>query len=118
MIPAEARATLMFRTVADPGPLEAAIVEAAGPEVEVSWLGRFGPVRAPALPGWDTTTVKYASDLSHLGPWGVGYQLGPGTIKVAHTAEERIRKQELVEGVGCYVRLVRQLLVSVRHEPR
>lgn len=113
VIPPAAEATLMFRTVADPAPLEAAVRAAAGPAVTVRRKFGFGHVVSPALPGWETTTVKYASDLAHLGPWGTGYQLGPGTIKVAHTAEERIRKADLLEGVDCYVRLARQLIDSV-----
>ena len=36
------------------------------------------------------TVVSFASDLPLLSAWGTGYQLGPGTIRVAHTAEERI----------------------------
>jgi acetylornithine deacetylase len=54
--------------------------------------------------------VSYASDLSLLGGWGEGYQLGPGTIRVAHTSQERIAKAELLEGVRLYVKLARELL--------
>lgn len=112
VIAPEARATLMYRTVADATPLREAIIDAAGPDVTVGWKGQFGHVRSPALDGWDTTTVRFASDLAHLGPWGTGYQLGPGTIKVAHTADERIRISEIHEGVDCYVRLISQLLAG------
>jgi acetylornithine deacetylase len=66
--------------------------------------------KAPALPGWNTTVVSFASDLPLLGDWGVGYQMGPGSIKVAHTEREYILKQDLLEGVGLYVRLVRELV--------
>jgi len=110
VIPPEATATLVYRTVADQAPLEALVREAAGSDVRVRRLYRFGHVRSPSLEGWDTTTVKYASDLAHLGAWGTGYQLGPGSIKVAHTAEERIRKADLLLGVERYVSLARQLL--------
>lgn len=112
VIPAQASATLMYRTVADPAPLEAAVRQAAGSGVTVTRLFAFPEALSPALPGWDTTTVKFASDLAHLAPWGTRYQLGPGTIRVAHTADERIRKAELLDGVDCYVRLVTQLLGS------
>jgi acetylornithine deacetylase len=63
---------------------------------------------APA--GWDTTIVSYASDLPFLTAWGECYQLGPGTIRVAHTAEEYIRKHDLLRGVDLYVRLATDLL--------
>jgi acetylornithine deacetylase len=54
--------------------------------------------------------VSYASDLPFLTPWGEGYQLGPGTIRVAHTAEEHILKADLRRGVDLYVRLATDLL--------
>jgi acetylornithine deacetylase len=66
---------------------------------------------APA--GWETTVVSYASDLPFLEPWGERYQLGPGTIRVAHTNEEHIRKADLLRGVELYERLASDLLVQV-----
>jgi acetylornithine deacetylase/succinyl-diaminopimelate desuccinylase-like protein len=38
--------------------------------------------------------------------------MGPGSIKVAHTDQERISKRELMEGVDLYVRLARDLLAG------
>jgi acetylornithine deacetylase len=48
--------------------------------------------------------------LPFLASWGEGYQLGPGTIKVAHTAQEHILKADLLRGVDLYVRLATDLL--------
>jgi acetylornithine deacetylase len=67
---------------------------------------------APA--GWDTTVVSYASDLPFLAAWGELYQLGPGTIKVAHTSHEHIRKADLLRGVDLYTRLASDLLARER----
>jgi acetylornithine deacetylase/succinyl-diaminopimelate desuccinylase-like protein len=36
--------------------------------------------------------------------------IGPGSILDAHTVDEKIRKQELLDGVALYERLVRKLL--------
>jgi acetylornithine deacetylase len=112
VIPAEAEADLMFRTVAPTGPLRAQVERALAPGVEATVVFDTPSVRAPALPGWDTTVVSYASDLPHLQNWGTGYQIGPGTIRVAHTAHERIRKDEMRAGVAAYVRLAKQLLAD------
>ena len=38
--------------------------------------------------------------------------MGPGTHPVAHTANERIRKAEIREGVDQYMKLARQLLAQ------
>ena len=39
-----------------------------------------------------------------------GLLVGPGSILDAHTADEKIAKRELMEGVDIYERLVRKLL--------
>ena len=54
--------------------------------------------------------MSFTSDLPFLAPWGEGYQLGPGTIRVAHTDAEHIRKDDLLRGVELYVRLATDLL--------
>jgi acetylornithine deacetylase/succinyl-diaminopimelate desuccinylase-like protein len=66
--------------------------------------------KGTAPEGWETTVVSYASDLPFLEPWGERDQLGPGTIRVAHTSQEHIRKADLLHGVDLYVRLASDLL--------
>lgn len=110
VIPAAARAELLYRTVGSVPRLRQAIAEAARPSAQVEFPLEIPPVSAPALPGWSTTVVNFCSDLAFYGEWGTGYQLGPGTIRVAHTDEERIGKQELLDGAAQYVRLARELL--------
>lgn len=112
VIPAEAYADLLFRTVAPTAALKEAVHAALAPQVACQ-IGFETPfVASPDLPGWNSTTVSYSSDLPHLSSWGQGYQLGPGTIRVAHTAHERIEKQELLRGVEQYVRLAQYLLAG------
>jgi acetylornithine deacetylase len=116
VVPPHAGAQLLIRTVEPTGPLQAAIRELLAPGVSVTF-----PVELPfhkaggAPPGWDTTVVSYASDLPFLASWGEGYQLGPGTIRVAHTADEHIHKADLLRGVDLYVRLATDLLA--REQP-
>jgi acetylornithine deacetylase len=111
VIPPAASAQLLIRTVERTDPLKAAIRGLLSPGVTVQF-----PVELPfhkggnAPPGWDTTVVSYASDLPFLSAWGERYQLGPGTIRVAHTSHEHIRKSELLRGVDLYERLASDLL--------
>jgi acetylornithine deacetylase len=103
-------AQVLFRTVEPSGPLKAAVTAALAPAVTIKAAVELPFHKAPALPGWDTTVVSFASDLPLLSDWGTGYQMGPGSIKVAHTEREHIRKQDLLDGVELYARLARELL--------
>ncbi|MBA3259316.1 MAG: M20/M25/M40 family metallo-hydrolase [Gemmatimonadales bacterium] len=111
VIPPHAAAQILIRTVEPTAPLKERIRGILTPNVSVAF-----PVELPfhkggtAPAGWETTVVSFASDLPFLASWGEGYQLGPGTIKVAHTAEEHIRKDDLLRGVELYVRLATDLL--------
>ena len=107
----EADAQILIRTVGPTDGLKAGIRTLTAPGVSVTFpveLPSHKGGRAPA--GWDTTVVSYASDLPFLCGWGEGYQLGPGTIRVAHTAQEHIRKSDLRRGVELYTRLAIDLL--------
>lgn len=111
VIPAAASAKLMFRTVAPTKALKAAVTGVLASNVTASFPVELPLYKGGVAPaGWDTTVVSYASDLPLLSAWGEGYQLGPGTIRVAHTAHEHIRKADLLEGVERYVRLASDLL--------
>ena len=110
VIAPHARAELLVRVVGPDDATRAAILAAAGPGVNVTFVPGLPPARAPSLPGWPSTTVAFASDMAVHGSWGTCYQLGPGSIHVAHTSDEMISKADLQEGVRLYVKLARELL--------
>jgi acetylornithine deacetylase len=118
VIPPEASAQLLLRTVGPSDPMKAAIRGVVTPGVSVAFLVELPAHKATAPSGWETTVVSYASDLPFHQAWGEGYQLGPGTIRVAHTAHEQITKAELLEGVELYVRLARDLVGRGKGEVR
>lgn len=113
VIPPEAEAQLLFRTVERTEGLKARIAALAAPGVEVRFPAEIPAYKGAALAGWETKVVSFASDLPFLAPWGECFQLGPGSIRVAHTAEERISKRELLRGVDLYARLARDLLARL-----
>jgi acetylornithine deacetylase len=107
----EASAQILIRTVEPTDRLKAALQTLAGPGVSLGFPIELPCHKGGAAPaGWETTTVSYASDLPFLTTWGECYQLGPGTIRVAHTLHEHIRKADLLRGVDLYVRLATDLL--------
>ncbi len=111
VIPPAASAQLLIRTVEPTEPLKSAIRALLSPGVSVEFRVELPFHKGGSAPaGWDTTVVSYASDLPFLEAWGERYQLGPGTIRVAHTNHEHIRKADLLRGVELYTRLASELL--------
>jgi len=65
-----------------------------------------------SVPGFETTIVAFTTDIPGFkGAWGKPFLLGPGSIHVAHTSEERIPKRQLRDSVPLYKKLIRHLLV-------
>jgi acetylornithine deacetylase len=68
-------------------------------------------LRLGSLPGMETTVVAYTTDIPAFGDaWGTPFLIGPGSIHVAHTLDERIPKRQLEDAVGIYQNMVTQLL--------
>jgi acetylornithine deacetylase len=109
----EAAAQILIRTVEPTAGLKETIRGLAAPGVTIGFPVELPYHKAAGAPaGWETTVVSFASDLPFLGTWGERYQLGPGSIRVAHTADEHIRKADLLRGVDLYVRLAGDLLAT------
>jgi acetylornithine deacetylase len=110
----EARAELMFRLVGEPSVLRAQVARAASASnVEAREVLYFPAVHMAPLDGFPTTVVAFTTDIpSFNGTWGQPFLIGPGSIHVAHTAEERVPKSELNAAVEIYARMVRQLLTT------
>jgi acetylornithine deacetylase len=59
----------------------------------------------------ETTVVAYTTDIPAFGDaWGTPFLIGPGSIHVAHTLDERMPKDQLEAAVGIYQKMVRELL--------
>jgi acetylornithine deacetylase len=109
----QAQAELMFRIVSDAETLRKAVRIAAGGQVEVGEVLHTPPVKLEKLNGLPTTIVAYTTDVPHFrGEWGRPFLIGPGSIRLAHTTEERIAKKELLEGVRIYAEMVKRLLLG------
>ena len=111
VIPDHAEASVMIRLVNDPMSTKDAVVHAAGESVEAHEILCIPAVHLGSLEGFETTVVKYTTDIPAFGgAWGKPFLMGPGTIHVAHTSEERVPKNQLLEAVQIYRKMVRQLL--------
>ncbi len=110
VIPDEARADLLVRVVGDVTQLRRQIETAAMPDAEAREVLLIPAVRLASLDGFATTVVAFTTDIPAFnGAWGQPLLIGPGSIHVAHTTEERIPKAELIESIALYKNLVEKL---------
>lgn len=107
-----AEAHLLVRLVGPAKAIREAIVRAVGERCEVEFSLELPFVQMRAVDGFDTMIAKFTTDIPSLTNWGEPFLLGPGSIHTAHTPEERIARAELLEAVGLYARLARQLLAG------
>ncbi|MEZ5401472.1 MAG: M20/M25/M40 family metallo-hydrolase [Bryobacteraceae bacterium] len=111
VIPDHAKAEVMIRLVGDPASTREAVASACAGRAEANEVLCIPAVHLKAVPGIETTVVAYTTDIpAFQGQWGQPLLLGPGTIHVAHTSEERVPKKEVLEAVELYQHLVRSLL--------
>jgi acetylornithine deacetylase len=110
VIPDEARAELFVRVVGDVTGLRRAVEAAAAPDALAREVLFIPAVRLGSLDGFETTVVAYTTDIPVFGgAWGVPFLIGPGSIHVAHTLEERVAKSDLTRAVSLYEQMVKQL---------
>jgi acetylornithine deacetylase len=106
----QARAEVMIRLVGDSSGTRAAIASAVNGSAEARDVLEIPAVRLGKLEGLETTVVAYTTDIPAFGgAWGQPFLIGPGTIHVAHTLEERVPKRQLSQAVEIYQRMVKQL---------
>lgn len=110
-----AEAEIMFRTVGDPRVIREAVAAATHGRAEAREVFYTPALQLAKLDGLPTTVVAFTTDIpSFEGTWGEPFLIGPGSIHLAHTAEERIPKKELAEAVEIYARMAAQLLATGR----
>jgi acetylornithine deacetylase len=107
----EARAEIFIRLVGDSAATRRAVEQAVSGLAEAQFILEIKAERFGELPGFETCVVAFATDIPAFeGAWGKPFLIGPGSIHVAHTLEERVPKNELRESVGIYERMVRELI--------
>ncbi len=107
-----AEAEVMFRTVSAGAEIRRA-VQRLEARVQIEHMLEAPPVRMSVVPGFDAVVFPYTTDIPFLSNWGQPLLFGPGSIHVAHTADEFISIRELEAAVGHYVNIARDLLKRV-----
>jgi acetylornithine deacetylase len=110
VIAGSAQAEIMIRLVGDSTETKNALAAAVEGLGELREVLETPALHLGSLEGFETTVVAYTTDIPAFGSaWGRPFLLGPGSIHVAHTAEERVPKRQILDAVQIYQNMVRQL---------
>ena len=106
----KAEAHLLIRLVGPAAETREAIVRAVAGRADVDFSLELPFVRMRSVGDLPTMVAKFTTDIPSLNTWGEPFLLGPGSIHVAHTPNECIRKQELLDCIDLYVQLATMLV--------
>jgi len=106
----KAEAHLLIRTVGPAEELKQSIERVIAGRAQVTFSLDLACVKMRRVGQLPTMIAKFATDIPSLTNWGEPFLLGPGSIHVAHTPNERIRKQELLDCIDLYVDLATSLV--------
>ncbi len=107
-----AEAHLLIRLVGPADEVKTAILGAVAGRARVEFPLELPFVRMRQVGTLPTMVAKFTTDIPSLTNWGEPFLLGPGSIHVAHTPDERLSKKELLDAVDLYVELARSLLTA------
>ena len=109
-----AEAQLLVRLVNDSASTREALTQAVAGLAEITFPLEIPFMRLRSIDGLekpiDTMIASFTTDVPALTNWGEPLLLGPGSIHVAHTPNERLSKQELFEAIDIYTAIARRLV--------
>jgi acetylornithine deacetylase len=113
VIPDACEAEVLVRLVGDAAPVRAALAAWAADRATLDYGLCIPAMHFHTVPGFEAKPVSYTSDIPLLTNWGTPLLFGPGSIHVAHTAEEFVAVDELRASVTTYERLAQSLLAEI-----
>jgi len=110
VIPDNAQATVQIR-LADSGlAIKEHLEYAVAGRAAVDYKSVHDPIRLLTLDGFEQMVARFTTDIPYLSNWGRALLIGPGSILVAHTDDEKVSKPELINAVDLYANLAKSLL--------
>ncbi|MGH9569662.1 MAG: peptidase dimerization domain-containing protein, partial [Candidatus Angelobacter sp.] len=112
VVPDHARAQLLYRLVGPSEDLRKQISEAVAGLAKAEFVLEIPFMKLRTVPGVESMTAAFTTDIPALSNWGAPLLLGPGSIHVAHTEREYISKKQLHAAVELYCSVARQLILD------
>ena len=113
VIPAEATAEILFRTVGGHDAVRRVLGATVAGRAEIHEVLEVPAVQLETRDGFESAVFAYTTDIPLLTNWGTPLLLGPGSIHVAHTDHEHVKVDELVAAVDLYEQLATLLLAEL-----
>jgi acetylornithine deacetylase len=111
-----ASANVLVRAVEEPEVLEARLRTHLGENVELRPGKSYGPIDFLVPDGDVGPVVAFGTDAPFLRGWGQPLLYGPGSIKDAHTAHEKLTEDSFEEAIADYERTALDLLGRIDAE--
>jgi acetylornithine deacetylase len=113
VVPPAASVEINFRT-SRPAPEVLARIQPLASRVRIEEVLHVPEVRFQPFEdaGIESAVFPFTTDVPFLSNWGTPLLFGPGSIHVAHTAEEHVEIRELEAAVESYSRLARACLAA------
>ena len=106
----KAVAQLMVRLVGNSDETRAALEKAIAGLAEMEYTIEIPFMRFRTVEGIETMVASFATDIPVLTNWGEPLLLGPGSIHVAHTPDEKLAKRELLKAIDLYAEIASKLV--------
>lgn len=110
VVPDEAQTVLQIRLATTAQSARDLLERAVGGRALLEYKSVHDPIKLHELDGFESTVVRFTTDIPYLSNWGTPLLIGPGSILDAHTEHERVAKSELLKAVEIYRELVQRLL--------
>jgi len=110
VVPDHAEAQLLIRLVGDSKATRDALSEAVAGLAEIDFTLEIPFMRLSKIEGLPTMIAAFTTDIPALTNWGEPLLLGPGSIHVAHTPDERLSKKELLDAIELYTQVAGRLV--------
>jgi acetylornithine deacetylase/succinyl-diaminopimelate desuccinylase-like protein len=106
----KAVAQVMVRLVGPSDDTRAALEKAIAGLAEIDYTLEIPFMRFRTIEGMETMVAAFATDIPALTNWGEPLLLGPGSIHVAHTPDEKLAKRELLKAIDLYAEIASKLV--------
>lgn len=107
MLANQAKASGIMRITRPASAIKKELLAQLSPEVSLKVLSKSDPFTYFVPEGFSSFVVGFGSDAPHLRSIGQPILIGPGSIELAHKAEEHISFQDLYEGSLAYQKILK-----------